>query len=452
MTKSAKKSCRPRYLLILELGQQITDIASELAHHNWHCLTATSVDCAMTLAKQYPIHVAIAQLTPTCQTQVFSTITRLKHAGHTMQWVAITSTPCNNTTKFRHSLPEYFIDYHHLPLDWHRLDHTLGHANGMAELMPPTGNSSITAATLPPLLGKGKLIRDLNAKIERVAYVDNTILLSGETGTGKGLCARWIHALSARHAGPMISVNCGALPPSLIHSALFGHEKGAFTGADQRYLGHIERAHKGTLFLDEIADLPIELQVNLLQFIEDCTIERIGGSQPIEVDCRIIFATHQNLETAIEEGRFREDLYHRINILRLHMPSLREYQEDIMLLANIILKECTPADAEFHFSPSAIQAMQAYDWPGNIREMKNRIQRAVVMSDTPRITESALGIAGHSKEYSGANLAEQRTVIDTEVLLRAIERNNHNISAAARELNISRTTFYRLVRKCHIDL
>jgi DNA-binding NtrC family response regulator len=254
----------------------------------------------------------------------------------------------------------------------------------------------------------------------------------------------------------MITINCAALPASLIHSELFGHEKGAFTGAQSRYIGHIERANHGTLFLDEIGDLSLDLQVNLLQFIEDHRIERLGGHQQLEIDCRILFASHIDLENAIDEGRFREDLYHRLNILRLHVPSLRDRKQDMPSLTEVFLGHYAPEGKHFLLSDEAQTMVQAYDWPGNVRELKNRLQRAIVMADSPIIAPEDLGIvqaiARQNMVGNEAELAGKRTETDTELLLAAIERNNHNISAAARELNISRTTFYRLVKKCQIKL
>nr|WP_283102738.1 sigma-54 dependent transcriptional regulator [Shewanella abyssi] len=305
------------------------------------------------------------------------------------------------------------------------------------------------------LLGNSNLINTLRSNIAKVAKVDEAVLISGETGTGKGLCAHLIHSQSKRGNGPFITINCGALPASLIHSELFGHEKGAFTGADKQYIGHIERANDGTLFLDEIGDLSLESQVNLLQFLEDHIIERLGGSIDITIDCRIIFASHINLETAVEEGRFREDLYYRINILHLHAPSLREHKEDITLLVDEYLKQYSPSEHLYTLTPKALKTMYEYQWPGNIRELKNRINRAIIMANNNQLTATDLGIKIvnlQSDREDVINLAQHRVEIDTELLLDAIKRNNHNISAAARELKISRTTFYRLIKKCKIKL
>ncbi|MGL5359096.1 MAG: sigma-54 interaction domain-containing protein, partial [Shewanella sp.] len=283
--------------------------------------------------------------------------------------------------------------------------------------------------------------------IHKLAQTAETVLLSGETGTGKSLCAKWLHKLSRRAEGPFVSVNCGALPASLIQSTLFGHEKGAFTGADKRYIGHIEQAEGGTLFLDEIADLPLELQVNLLHFLDNKHIMRIGSNQPIKVDCHLIFATHIDLETAVEEGKFREDLYHRINVLRLHVPCLRDYPCDIMMLAEQLL-HCTPEGQNLQFADDAVAFICSYSWPGNVRELQNRVRRAVIMSDGPLIHSDALGIPSHLSTPARPRLSAE---LNADVLLKAVADNHNNISAAAKQLKISRSTFYRLIKKCNIQ-
>nr|WP_283105605.1 sigma-54 dependent transcriptional regulator [Shewanella schlegeliana] len=325
----------------------------------------------------------------------------------------------------------------------------------MALLKQKDQNSCCHLGQKTPLLGDSHLINKLRDNITKVAASDESVLISGETGTGKGLCAHLIHSQSARKRGPFITINCGALPQSLIHSELFGHEKGAFTGADKQYIGHIERANKGTLFLDEIGDLTLESQVNLLQFLEEHIIERLGGNRNIAIDCRIIFASHVNLEIAVEEGRFREDLYYRINILHLNAPSLREHKEDIPQLVSEYLDLFCPEHQKYTIAPKALDTMLAYEWPGNVRELKNRVHRGIIMANSEQLSAADLGIKVTNikpDEDDVVDLAQHRVVIDTELLLDAIKRNNHNISAAARELKISRTTFYRLIKKCKIKL
>ena len=444
-----------RDLLVLNVSKKVFQGEIELKSFNWQCHTANSITRALQVLKNYDIKVAIAILTLDDIENCLKAVNQLNNQVSHLIWIAIlvdtNVTQCNLNS----NLTRYFSDYHHIPIEWERLHHTLGHAYGMAKLASLHSMSYAPDFVAETILGDSSAIKQLKQKIVKMAQVDETVLISGETGTGKGLCAHLIHRQSQRQAGPFVTVNCGALPAGLIHSELFGHEKGAFTGADKQYIGHIERAHKGTLFLDEIGDLSLELQVNLLQFLEDHIIERVGGSKNITIDCRIIFASHINLEIAVEEGRFREDLYYRINLLHLYAPSLREHKEDIPLLADEYLKQYSPSDQLNTITPNALKLMNEYQWPGNIREFKNRIHRAIIMANNHRLTEKDLGInilKVLPETNDVINLAQHRVEIDTELLLDAIKRNNHNISAAARELKISRTTFYRLIKKCKIKL
>ncbi|MCL1049201.1 sigma-54 dependent transcriptional regulator [Shewanella abyssi] len=444
-----------RDILILDLTSERICCGEELKQFHWRCFHANTLSAAIKLLQKYNFHVAIALISTTQLQRVLHTINALNEAQDSLIWVAISVDSALDNDQLASCLPRYFSDYHHLPINWKQLNHTLGHAYGMARLkkrsQPPVNHPNHENQ----LLGNSNLINTLRSNIAKVAKVDEAVLISGETGTGKGLCAHLIHSQSKRGNGPFITINCGALPASLIHSELFGHEKGAFTGADKQYIGHIERANDGTLFLDEIGDLSLESQVNLLQFLEDHIIERLGGSIDITIDCRIIFASHINLETAVEEGRFREDLYYRINILHLHAPSLREHKEDITLLVDEYLKQYSPSEHLYTLTPKALKTMYEYQWPGNIRELKNRINRAIIMANNNQLTATDLGIKIvnlQSDREDVINLAQHRVEIDTELLLDAIKRNNHNISAAARELKISRTTFYRLIKKCKIKL
>ena len=444
-----------RDLLVLNVSKKVFQGEIELKSFNWQCHTANRITRALQILKNYDIKVAIAILTLDDIENCLKAVNQLNNQVSHLIWIAIlvdtNVTQCNLNS----NLTRYFSDYHHIPIEWERLHHTLGHAYGMAKLASLHSMSSAPDFAAETILGDSSAIKQLKQKIVKMAQVDETVLISGETGTGKGLCAHLIHRQSQRQAGPFVTVNCGALPAGLIHSELFGHEKGAFTGADKQYIGHIERAHQGTLFLDEIGDLSLELQVNLLQFLEDHIIERVGGSKNITIDCRIIFASHINLEIAVEEGRFREDLYYRINLLHLYAPSLREHKEDIPLLADEYLKQYSPSDQLHTLTPNALKLMNEYQWPGNIREFKNRIHRAIIMANNHRLTEKDLGInilKVLPETNDVINLAQHRVEIDTELLLDAIKRNNHNISAAARELKISRTTFYRLIKKCKIKL
>lgn len=450
MAKLAKfDHAKQKPVLLLNLNNEECRWESEFNALDWHCIHSTNITETIKYIEEYDIKVAIAMISSAYQQYVFKTLSKLFEVNSNMIWIAIS---CDNQFAqypLSHQFPDYFFDYHHLPINWDKLSHTLGHAYGMQPLKVKSNEQRDTQDNDNEILGVSAIIKRLKSDLNKISHADGAVLISGETGTGKGLCASTIHHQSCRRNGPFVTINCGALPSTLLHSELFGHEKGAFTGANKLYIGHIERAHKGTLFLDEIGDLTLDSQVHLLQFLEDHKIERLGANHTITIDCRIIFASHVNLETAVEEGRFREDLYHRLNILRIHVPSLRERREDIELLASYYLQQYSP---EFAFAPQTLESMLRYEWPGNVRELKNRIQRAAVMADNCVIHETDMGMKVVNNLPAKIKLSQQRIEIDTEVLLAAINRHHHNISAAAKELNISRTTFYRLVKKCKIKL
>jgi two-component system NtrC family response regulator len=307
---------------------------------------------------------------------------------------------------------------------------------------------------LEGIIGQCPQMLQIFTTIKKVATTDAAIFLTGESGTGKELAARAIHALSLRANGPFIAINCGAIPENLLESELFGFEKGAFTGAHTRIQGKFEYAHKGTLFLDEIGDLPSPLQVKLLRFLQEKVLQRVGGREDIVADTRIISGTNIDIEKAIQEGNFREDLYYRTAVISIHLPPLRERGDDILLLANLFLKRFSE---EFNkkvrgFSPASIEALQSYDWPGNVREVENKIQRAVIMSDSALLEPNDLGFAGMMavRRITGRDietLRDARDRVEQETISSAIRRNKGNIAKAAEELEVSRPTLYDLLKK-----
>lgn len=224
------------------------------------------------------------------------------------------------------------------------------------------------------MIGESSVIQDIKAQIDKVAHSTYPVLIQGETGTGKSLCARMIHNQSPRKHQPFVALNCGAIPHSLIHSELFGYEKGAFTGAAKRYIGHVERAQNGTLFLDEIGDLELPLQTYLLHFLENHHIERLGSNKQIAINCRVLFATNINLEQAVAAGRFRKDLFHRINVLNLDIPPLSEHREDIEALVHFELQKNHAS--HFSISRKTLSTLKQYQWPGNIRELFNAVKKS----------------------------------------------------------------------------
>jgi len=286
--------------------------------------------------------------------------------------------------------------------------------------------------------------------IERVAATSVSVMLLGASGTGKELLAKGLHDASPRAQGAFVAINCAAIPENLLESELFGHEKGAFTGAVKTTEGKIEQASGGTLFLDEVGDIPIQLQVKLLRFLQERTIERIGGRRSIEVDTRIVCATHQNLEVMITDGRFREDLFYRLAEIVVRIPSLVERPGDAPLLAKVFLTrfaaEMNPAVKGF--APDALAAIDAWTWPGNVRELENRVKRAVIMADGKLVTASDLDLGDAGEETANPlNLKTAREATDRKMIRHALARSEGNISNTARLLGISRPTLYDLLKQ-----
>jgi two-component system NtrC family response regulator len=302
------------------------------------------------------------------------------------------------------------------------------------------------------MVGRSSAMNDVFAAVRKVAGSDATVLINGESGTGKELVARAVHRLSGRAAGPFVAINCGAIPESLLESELFGHEKGAFTGAHTQRRGRIELAHGGTLLLDEIGELPGALQVKLLRWLQDHQVERLGGRTPVAVDARLIAATNADLQKLIREGRFREDLYYRVSVVRLTLPPLRERGEDVLLIANMLLRRFASEGPKrlLGFSREALSALQAYEWPGNVRELENRVRRAVLMAEGPRVTPADLELTAQpAGERKG--LRELRQGLERDTIKEALTRNRGNISQTAAELGVSRPTLYGLMEKLGIS-
>ncbi|WP_194952838.1 PEP-CTERM-box response regulator transcription factor [Sphingopyxis solisilvae] len=293
--------------------------------------------------------------------------------------------------------------------------------------------------------------------IERVANLDVSVMLLGASGTGKELLARGLHEASGRRDGAFVAINCAAIPENLLESELFGHEKGAFTGAVKTTEGKIELAHGGTLFLDEVGDIPLPLQVKLLRFLQERTIERIGGRKAIAVDTRIVCATHRDLDAMIAEQSFRDDLYYRLAEMVVKIPSLAERPGDAVLLARHFLHQYAPTmnPAVRGFSPDALQAIDEGRWPGNVRELENRIKRAVIMADGKLVTKDDLDLArGGNGEGDEAwlNLRSAREAADRVAIRRAMTQSEGNISAAAKLLGISRPTLYDLLKQYRMQV
>lgn len=298
-------------------------------------------------------------------------------------------------------------------------------------------------------IGTSKPIQKVFETIRRVSEADIPVLITGESGTGKELVARALHRHSRRRIGPLVSINCSAIPENLLESELFGYEKGAFTGAHTQRKGRFEMAQGGTLFLDEIGDLPLSVQVKLLRFLQERKIERIGGRVSIEVDVRIVSATNKDLVKGQADGHFREDLYYRLAGVSIHLPPVRERNGDVLLLAaRLVTKYANEYNKKVKgFTDGAKKAVESYQWPGNVREMENRIKRAVVMADGSRITEHDLELDSGTGSETRQTLKVARENIEREVIALALSRNDGNISKTAIELGVSRPTLHQLIDK-----
>jgi two-component system NtrC family response regulator len=304
------------------------------------------------------------------------------------------------------------------------------------------------------MIGQCPEMLSIFSTIKKVAPSDVPIFITGENGTGKELVAQAIHEASMRKTGPFIPINCGAIPENLIESELFGHEKGSFTGAHSTVMGKVQYANKGTLFLDEIGELPFNLQVKLLRFLQEGVIQRVGGRIDIPIDTRTVCATNVDINRAIKEAQFREDLYYRISVISINLPPLRERGDDILLLANYFLRMF---NEEHHkkarrFSSAALNFLKNYEWPGNVRELRNKVQRATIMSDATALEPADLGCEIEAPSLSediqpAISLREARDKVEQEIISNALSRQDSTMVKAAKELGVSRPTLYDLMKK-----
>lgn len=300
--------------------------------------------------------------------------------------------------------------------------------------------------------GQSPAMLGVRAMLHRYADVDLPVLITGESGTGKELAAHALHELSRRRGRPFVAMNCGAISPTLVQSELFGHERGAFTGATTRRMGLFESADGGTVFLDEIGDLPLDAQTNLLRVLQEGTVERVGSNRPVRVDVRVLAATHVDLDAAIAAGRFRQDLYYRLDVLRLQLPPLRARGEDIELLARQFLDDFRSRHTvqARGFSAAARQCLRQHAWPGNVRELLNRVRRAAVVAEHALIEPADLQLGAATAQVVA--LDARRDLTERDALLAALQATGCNVSASARRLGVSRVTVYRLCRKHAIVL
>ena len=445
-----------RPLLFIELSNHPSEELTPSNFKGWHLYKAYSLEEAEKLLLTEPFVVGLASFDWHDESHNLA-LTHFFQQHHQTAWVAAIWPELLHDTSLRRLLFENFYDYCSLPLG-NNLDHLaiiLGHAYGLYHLQHQE-DRKLAGENQFQMVGASPQMLHIFDLIRKVAQTDATVLIMGESGTGKELIARAIHQRSSRQTHPFIAVNCGALPESLIQSELFGYEKGAFTGASQRRLGRIEAAHLGSLFLDEVGDLAANLQAHLLRFLQEGTIERLGSNQSQVVNARVIAATNIDLEQAVKEGSFREDLFYRLSVLNIIVPPLRDRGEDKELLARFFFnKFASDHNGNLKgFTHEAIEAINQHSWPGNVREMINRIRRGMIMSDNRLITpqdlnlESPIGtmlIPDTCKTLDEARAEAERVVIE-----HTLSQCKNNVSKAAKLLEVSRVTLYRMMEKHHL--
>jgi two-component system, NtrC family, nitrogen regulation response regulator NtrX len=311
------------------------------------------------------------------------------------------------------------------------------------------------------MVWQGNTMRTVTAQIEKVAASETRVCILGETGTGKELVARTLHEHSPRAGGPFVTLNCAAVPAELIESELFGHEKGSFTGAGARHAGKFEQAQHGTIFLDEIGDMPLAMQAKLLRVLEEGEVERIGGDRPITVNVRVIVATHHDLEELVRNGKFRQDLFHRIFVFPLRLPALRDRREDIPILIEHFARQVAAVNGwkPVRFTPDAVSALQDYPWPGNVRELRNAVERMMLLATSDEVTVEtaslALPVSTTNGDYSvggSGPLADRVRAFEKQTILAELKRHNNQISNTARALGLERSHLYKKAENVGIDL
>ncbi|HET9644061.1 MAG TPA: sigma-54 dependent transcriptional regulator [Burkholderiaceae bacterium] len=414
----------------------------------WKFIPAAGLATASRLLAERPFDVAIVHAR-SLEHKAFMELDDFLREHHAPVWIGLFGREALALPLCKDVVVNHLFDHHTLPVEQRLLAFTLGHALGRAQLKRRVPAQSMVTLN-PPILGASRSMQALLERVRRIAKVDASVLISGESGSGKELVANAVHRHSARSDGPFVAVNCGAIQPSLIQSELFGHVRGAFTGADRDRRGLIESAEGGTLFLDEIGDLPLDLQINLLRFLQEGTIHRVGSVTSIHVNVRVVAATHVDLEGAVRQRTFREDLYYRLNVLPVHVPPLRERVEDIELLAQHFFQRFKPEGAVTlqGFSHRALAAMQRHPWPGNVRELINRVRRATALAEGRLISPADLGLDAASGEaVSEEPLGLTRDRAECEAIVASLEQSGRNVTDAARRLGVSRMTLYRLMDK-----
>jgi DNA-binding NtrC family response regulator len=365
-----------------------------------------------------------------------------------LEWLGCFDATSLKGAACRDLILDHLFDHHTLPVDLNRMTVCLGHAHGRASLReaPSLAENTGSHATI---LGQSAAIVELLRQVHRTASADAPVLIHGESGSGKELIAEAVHQQSSRAKGPFVPINCGAIQAASIQPELLGHVRGAFTDAVDEKAGLFEVAEKGTVFLDEIGDLPLALQADLLRFLQEGTISRVGSTKLRHLDVRVVAATSVDLPKAIAEGRFREDLFHRLNALPLHIVSLRERREDIKLLAHHFFRKFSAEKSAKlkGFSRLALMTMEAHNWPGNVRELINRVRCSMIMAEGKLIMPADLGLEAPSGPELQNVLAAARQKAERGAIYSSLQQTGRNVATSARQLGVSRMALYRLMVK-----
>ncbi|MBK1724847.1 sigma-54 dependent transcriptional regulator [Thiocystis violacea] len=466
-----------RKLLVVAQDDLPEDVVTVLKHKHWSVIYARDAESTRSLLAERDCLVGMVLFPIKRDSHQEAELQHHVASNQHVKWIAALTEEQLGQRDIKHFIAERLYDFHVYPLEADRLTTVLGRAFGMARLERELSHRHET--NVPSrfgLVGESPVMRSLYRILQRAAESDVPVLITGATGTGKELAARAIHDHSARSEAPYVAINCAAIPPSLLQSELFGHEKGSFTSANARKVGYIQSAAGGTLFLDEIGDMPLESQATLLRFLEDKIVTPIGSTRGKHVDVRIVASTNVNLEHAIQHKAFRADLYYRLAFLTIQTPGLSERDDDIELLAKYFLEEITIDAGMRHLKlgKDALAALRRYPWPGNVRELRSAVFQAALSCEGVTIQAEDLKIQATGPDIDGSQTApaneppERRNgtstghyVIGTLKSAReqsekhnleyALERNACNITRTAQDLGVSRMTLYRLMAKHGVE-
>ncbi|MGB5831682.1 MAG: sigma-54 dependent transcriptional regulator [Thiohalocapsa sp.] len=456
MPEDLRDACRQsvRTLLVVAVDRLSEEVESSLKESGWEPIYAQGGADALRLSQNHRFMVGLILLPHPFDTNRFREYRELVGTLAQMEWIAALDRTQIARDEVKRFIVDRLRDFQVFPIDSGRLGVVLGHACGLASIGhalrrdKPTTDSDRFG-----LIGSSPVMQELYGAIERVAAVNLPVLILGETGTGKEVVARAIHAQSERAAGPLVALNCSAIPTSLLQSELFGYEKGAFTSAFERKVGLIESASGGTLLLDEIGEMPPQAQASLLRFLENGEITPIGGTRTVSVDVRVIATTNRDLEQGVKDNSFREDLFYRLAVLTVRTPPLRERSGDVDALAHHFLELAATSLAKpiQGLTDAASSLLQRQQWPGNLRELRSTVFRAALESSGSRITRDDLRLETSDSAEPASSLNTAVDNAEKKTLQHTLSKNLWNVTKTAKVLGVSRMTLYRLMAKHQIS-